>query len=103
MKLVPLLDRVVIKQLEAEEKTEILEADVARNCGSYSQLGNSSFWGDQMRLYPAWKATDGDGHVPGATTVSTFGESRWNSSDRDSDFLLVDLGQTRKISKGHNG
>lgn len=87
------------EELEAEEKTEILEADVARNCGSYSQLGNSSFWGDQMRLYPAWKATDGDGHVPGATTVSTFGESRWNSSDRDSDFLLVDLGQTRKISK----
>lgn len=87
------------EELAAEGTTDVLEVDVARNRGSYSELINSSFWGDQMRLYPAWKATDGDGHIAGETQVSTFSESRWNSSDNDQDFLMVDLGENRKISK----
>lgn len=87
------------EELKAEGFTGVGEADVARNRGAYADNGNSTFWDDTMRLYPAWKATDGDGHVTGASGVSTSHESRWNSSDRNTDFLMIDLGQTRKISK----
>ena len=52
-----------------------------------------------MRLYPAWKATDGDGHVKDTQGVTTSYESRWYSSDRNDDFLMVDLGTERNISK----
>ncbi|MGN0359942.1 MAG: family 20 glycosylhydrolase [Hominisplanchenecus sp.] len=86
------------EELSAEESAGG-EVDVARNRHAYADNGNSAFWGDEMRLYPAWKATDGDGHVTGATGVSTSNESRWNSSDRDTDFLMVDLGENRSISK----
>jgi len=88
------------KALSVEELGESAgEVDVARNRGAYADNKNTGFWGDQMRLYPAWKATDGDGHVTGVTGVSASNESRWNSSDYDGDFLMIDLGQNRKISK----
>lgn len=73
--------------------------DLARNRGSYADNHNTSFWGDEMRLYPAWKATDGDGHVTGATGVSVSNESRWNSSDSNEDFLMVDLGRVRTVNQ----
>ncbi len=87
------------EDLQAEGQLEG-QVDVARNRPSYAQLGNSSFWGDEMRLYPSWKATDGDGRLVAQKNVITMSnESRWNSSDRDTDSLFVDLGSPRKISK----
>ena len=88
-----------VEELAAEGKMAGIETDVARNRGAYADIGNPSFWGDTMRLFPAWKSTDGDGHVTGVDGVSTSYESRWNSSDRDDDFLMVDLGCVRNISK----
>ncbi len=87
------------EEFAVEEAQQATEADVARNRFAYADIGNSSYLGDEMRLYPAWKATDGDGHVTGAEGTSVSYESRWYSSDRNDDFLMIDLGQERKISK----
>ena len=87
------------EELLAEGSVHAVEADVARNCPAYADNQNSNYLGDEMRLYPAWKATDGDGHVTGAEEVSVSYESRWYSSDSAEDFLMVDLGQARNISK----
>ena len=87
-----------VEELAAENSGAAL-VDVARNRGAYTDLGNKTYKGDEMRLYPAWKATDGDGHVTGASGVSTSYESKWCSSDRNDDFLMIDLGTERKISK----
>lgn len=87
------------EEFAAEKSGQAAEADVARNRFAYADNKNSSYGGDEMRLYPAWKATDGDGHVTGASGVSASYESRWYSSDNDNDFLMIDLGQERKISK----
>lgn len=73
------------EELAAENVGATL-VDVARNRGAYADLGNKGYKGDEMRLYPAWKATDGDGHVTGTSGVSTSYESRWCSSDRNDDF-----------------
>ena len=86
------------EELAAENVGATL-VDVARNRGAYADLGNKGYKGDEMRLYPAWKATDGDGHVTGTSGVSTSYESRWCSSDRNDDFLMIDLGRERKVSK----
>ncbi len=86
------------EELNAEGSTTAL-VDVARNRGAYTDLGNKTYKGDEMRLYPAWKATDGDGHVKDTQGVTTSYESRWYSSDRNDDFLMVDLGTERNISK----
>ena len=56
------------KELAAENVGATL-VDVARNRGAYADLGNKGYKGDEMRLYPAWKATDGDGHVTGTSGV----------------------------------
>ncbi len=88
-----------VEELTAEGTAGAHEVDVARNRGAYADNRNPSHLGDTMRLYPAWKATDGDGHVTGAEGASVSNESRWNSSDSNSDFLMVDLGQTRTVSK----
>lgn len=87
-----------VEELTAENNTTSL-VDVARNRGAYTDLGNKNYKGDEMRLYPAWKATDGDGHVKDTQGVTTSYESRWYSSDRNDDFLMVDLGTERNISK----
>lgn len=87
------------EEFAAEQTRRMTETDVARNRFAYADNGNSSYGGDEMRLYPAWKATDGDGHVTDADGTSVSFESRWYSSDRDDDFLMIDLGQERKISK----
>lgn len=87
------------EEFAAEKTQQMTETDVARNRFAYADNGNASYGGDEMRLYPAWKATDGDGHVADADGTSVSFESRWYSSDRDDDFLMIDLGQERKISK----
>lgn len=83
----------------AAENAAASEVDVARNRNAYADNKNSTYQSDLLRLYPAWKATDGDGHVTGVTGVSTANESRWNSSDNAADFLMVDLGQSRTFNK----
>ncbi|MEY8427386.1 discoidin domain-containing protein [Lachnospiraceae bacterium 46-15] len=93
-----------LEELAAEGSAAAGEADVARNRHAYADNKNTTYLSpgsnqDKMRLYPAWKATDGDGHVNGTAGVSTANESRWNSSDNDADFLMVDLGETRTINK----
>ncbi len=89
-----------VEEFDAEGSKGEAGVDVARNRGAYADNGNPAFWGDTMRLFPAWKATDGDGHVTGETgNISASYESRWYSSDRDDDFLMVDLGIERNISK----
>lgn len=92
------------EELAADTSLSNSEVDVARNRGAYADNHNPAFWTEPhsasaIRLYPAWKATDGDGHVTGVDGASTSNESRWNSSDYDGDFLMVDLGQNRSISK----
>lgn len=87
------------EELSAEAAGDVTEADVARNCGAYADNENTAHSSDLLRLYPAWKATDGDGHVTGATGVSNSYESKWVSSDRNGDFLMLDLGQSRRINK----
>lgn len=73
--------------------------DVARNRFAYADNKNPGHDTDGIRLFPAWKATDGDGHVPDTDGASVSYESQWHSSNQDDDFLMVDLGQTRKISR----
>lgn len=88
-----------VDELAAESDGESTEADVARNRHAYADNKNPGYATDSLRLFPAWKATDGDGHVEGVTEASTSYESRWYSSNNNQDFLMVDLGQERKISK----
>lgn len=88
-----------VDELAAEQEHGSRDVDVARNRFAYADNKNSAFYTDGIRLFPAWKATDGDGHVPGVQGASASYESRWNSSDYDQDFLMVDLGSLRKISK----
>lgn len=83
----------------ASEGTQNSEADVARNRGAYADNKNPAYNSDLLKLYPAWKATDGDGHVTGVQGASASNESRWNSSGDSSDFLMVDLGENRTFHK----
>lgn len=93
------------EEFAAEESQQAAEADVARNRFAYADNKNRAYFesgnvnNDTMKLFPAWKATDGDGHVTGASGVSASYESRWYSSNHDQDFLMIDLGRERKISK----
>lgn len=88
-----------VEELAAENGAAALETDLARNRLAYADNGDSSYEADTLRLFPAWKATDGDGHVTGAEGISVSYESRWYSSNQNNDFLMIDLGQERKISK----
>lgn len=93
------------EELAAQGEIGAQQVDVARNRGAYTdginrtylKRGENLAGSDSMRLYPAWKATDGDGHVAGASGVCVSNESRWNSSGADADFLMVDLGRPREI------
>ncbi len=94
------------EEFEAEELQPVTETDVARNRFAYADNTNRTYFqsgrginNDTMKLFPAWKATDGDGHVTGAEGTSVSYESGWYSSNNDNDFLMIDLGQERKISK----
>lgn len=87
------------EEIAAEGQIGKRDVDVARNCRAYADNANPAYDSDKLRLFPAWKATDGDGHVPGAEGASASYESRWHSSDREEDFLMVDLLRTRSISK----
>ena len=75
------------------------QVDLARNRFAYADNKNPGFDTDMLRLFPAWKATDGDGHVTDAEGVSVSYESKWHSSNNNDDFLMIDLGQERQISK----
>ena len=88
-----------VEELTLEDEAANREVDVARNRFAYADNKNPGYETDLLRLFPAWKATDGDGHVPETEGASASYESRWYSSNRDDDFLMVDLGRTRKISK----
>ncbi len=87
------------EELATEGEAGVLETDVARNCHAYSDNKNSAYDTDMLRLFPAWKATDGDGHVTGVSGASASYESKWHSSNHSGDYLMVDLGQARDISK----
>lgn len=88
-----------VEELTPEDEAANREADVARNRFAYADNKNPAFYTDGIRLFPAWKATDGDGHIEGVEGASVSYESRWSSSDSNEDFLMVDLGRMRKISK----
>ena len=88
-----------VEELTLEDEAANREVDVARNRFAYADNKNPGYETDQIRLFPAWKATDGDGHVPDTEGASASYESRWYSSNRDDDFLMADLGRMRKISK----
>ena len=88
-----------VEELTLEDEAANREVDVARNRFAYADNKNPGYETDLLRLFPAWKATDGDGHVPDTEGASASYESRWYSSNRDDDFLMVDLGRMRKISK----
>jgi len=88
-----------MEELTLEDEAANREADVARNRFAYADNKNPAFYTDGIRLFPAWKATDGDGHIEGVEGASVSYESRWSSSDSNEDFLMVDLGRMRKISK----
>lgn len=88
-----------VGELTEEGSVSVREADVARNRNAYADNTNSAYSSDLLKLYPAWKATDGDGHVTGASGISTSNESRWSSSNSDTDYLMVDLGEIRAVNK----
>lgn len=83
------------KELAASSKKQV---NVALNCPAYQENGNASYNTDDLRLHPAWKATDGDGRMEGVEGVHTDPRSYWNSSDRDTDSLMVDFKTEREIS-----
>lgn len=92
-------NKALTKEELAADGAQSTETDVARNRNAYADNKNSTYQSDLLRLYPAWKATDGDGHVTGAAGASASNESRWNSSDNNGDFLMVDLGENRTVNK----
>lgn len=74
---------------DAENMEEI---NVALNAKAYAERfgGSPDLNTGDLKRHPAWKATDGDVSDP-----NTY----WLSSNNNNDYLMVDLGESRKVSK----
>ena len=70
----------------------LTEINVALNAEAYAERfgGSPALNTGDLKRHPAWKATDGDVDDP-----NTY----WLSSNNNQDYLMVDLGETRTISK----
>ncbi|HFU4011595.1 TPA: discoidin domain-containing protein [Streptococcus suis] len=83
--------KVYNRTSSAEEvATEALDkVNIALHKPVYDYRHHSNFWNQHIRPYHKGNITDGD------TEAS---EGRWNSSDRDTDFFIIDLGSSQDIS-----
>ena len=68
------------------------EINVALNAEAYAERfgGSPALNTGDLKRHPAWKATDGDVSDP-----NTY----WLSSNNNADYLMVDLGETKTVSK----
>lgn len=83
---------------DAKNMTEV---NVALNAKAYAErFGDSpALNSGNLKRHPAWKATDGDKADANAVITSTDANSYWLSSNNNNDYLMVDLGGVRDVSK----
>lgn len=83
------------------DTADVTEVNVALNRNAYSErFGNQPDLNTGLLKYhPASKATDGDKADAEAEITSTDPNSYWISSNNNSDYLMVDLGEERQVSK----
>ncbi|MCU9533045.1 discoidin domain-containing protein [Streptococcus sp. CSL10205-OR2] len=70
-------------------KENLEKVNIALHKPVYSQRNNSAFFDQGIRSYSRFKVTDGD---------LVAGDGRWNSSNTDSDFFIVDLENPQEFS-----
>src|SRR5699024_4346342 len=82
------------------DTADVTEVNVALNRNAYSErFGNQPDLNTGLLKYhPASKATDGDKADAEAEITSTDPNSYWISSNNNSDYLMVDLGEERQVS-----
>ncbi|MBJ8350433.1 discoidin domain-containing protein, partial [Streptococcus zalophi] len=76
-------------QSEEIGKENLEKVNIALHKPVYSQRNNSAFFDQGIRSYSRFKLTDGD---------LVAGDGRWNSSNTDSDFFIVDLENPQDFS-----
>ena len=83
------------------DAADVTEVNVALNRNAYSErFGNQPDLNTGLLKYhPASKATDGDKADAEAEITSTDPNSYWISSNNNSDYLMVDLGEERQVSR----
>lgn len=83
------------------DTADVTEVNVALNRNAYSErFGNQPDLNTGLLKYhPASKATDGDKADAEAEITSTDPNSYWISSNNNSDYLMVDLGEERQVSR----
>ena len=81
--------------------SDVTDVNVALNRNAYAErFGNQPDLNTGvLKYHPASKATDGDRIDVDAAGVSTDPNSYWNSSNNNNDYLLVDLGEERHVSR----
>lgn len=75
--------------VEEIEKETLNHLNIALHKPVYDYRHHSDFWNQDIRPYNKDKITDGD---------IDAGEGRWNSSNHDEDYFIIDLGQPQTFS-----
>lgn len=86
-------DIKVYNQTSSKEEIEretLSHRNIALHKPVYDYRHHSDFWNQAIRPYHRDKVTDGE---------IDAGEGRWNSSDHDEDYLIVDLGRPQAFSR----
>ncbi|HEL9599428.1 TPA: discoidin domain-containing protein [Streptococcus suis] len=68
---------------------ELSKVNIALHKPVYDYRHNSNFWNQEIRPYYKLRVTDGDVDAS---------EGRWNSSNHDRDFFIIDLEKTQNFS-----
>ncbi|HEM3703056.1 TPA: discoidin domain-containing protein [Streptococcus suis] len=68
---------------------ELSKVNIALHKPVYDYRHNSNFWNQEIRPYYKLRVTDGDVDAS---------EGRWNSSNHDKDFFIIDLEKTQDFS-----
>ncbi|HEL2054983.1 TPA: discoidin domain-containing protein [Streptococcus suis] len=68
---------------------ELSKVNIALHKPVYDYRHNSNFWNQEIRPYYKLRVTDGDVEAS---------EGRWNSSNHDRDFFIIDLEKTQNFS-----
>lgn len=94
-------NKALMPQMLRADTSEVTEVNVALNSNAYAErFGNTpDLNSGLLKRHPSWKATDGDKADSKADITSTDPNSYWISSNYDKDYLMVDLGEERAVSK----
>lgn len=94
-------NKALMPHMLRADTSKVTEVNVALNRNAYAErFGNTpDLNSGLLKRHPSWKATDGDKTDSKADITSTDPNSYWISSNNDKDYLMVDLGEERAVSK----